>query len=373
MTNPLKYDSDKQLTDEAWAKLQNKLAAEPVNPVWATWGQDAKNVSIEEDHAASIAEASDTENEAQPSVSPVEIAAAQAKTSGRKTRRPAMNRRRKWATAAAGVAVFAAILATPVGNTAMAAILGQFRIQEVTAVNEDDLRNLFYQVSGENNINEAANKFGSFSYSSGTLNGMVPVNALQDKLGYAALTGEAFDKVKNVYVSSSQQITLTLKVDEVNQALKRLGAKQLLPESVDGKPVTLSIPESVSYDFSTNDQWANLMQMNTPVVNVDPSINVEEAVQTVIDFPLLPDGLKSSLQQSSILAGDLPMPVIKGNHSEQITVNGVKIIMETMEYGDGPTYSATWVNNGQLFDFSGGSLYQDKEKFMKQLQELITQ
>ncbi|OKP91710.1 hypothetical protein A3844_00890 [Paenibacillus helianthi] len=373
MTNPLKYDSDKQLTNEAWAKLQNKLAAEPVNPVWASWGQDVKKIGIEEDHAASIAESSDRKNEVQPLVSPADTAGAQAKTNSRKPRRFAMNRRRKWATAAAGVAIFAAVLATPVGNTAMAAILGQFRMQEVTAVNEDDLRNLFYQVSGEDNINEAVNKFGSFSYSSGTLSGMVPVNALQDKLGYPALTGGAFDKVKSVYINSSQQITLTLKVDEVNKALTRLGAKELLPESIDGKPLTLSVPESVSYDFSMDDHWANLMQMNTPVVNVDPSINVEEAVRAVIDFPLLPDELKSSLQQSSILAGDLPMPVIKGNHTEQIEVNGIKIIMETMEYGDGPTYSATWVNNGQLFDFSGGSLYQDKEKFMKQLQELITQ
>lgn len=373
MTNPLKYDSDKQLTDEAWANLQTKLAAEPVNPVWATWGQDAKNVNRAEGHAAPGSDAHQMGNVAQPSVSPAAIAPAQAKTDARKTRRPAMTRRRKWATAAAGVAVFAAILATPVGNTAMAAILGQFRMQEVTFVNEDDLRSLFYKASGEDNVNDAVNKFGSFSYSYGTLNGMLPVNALQDKLGYAAPAGKAFDKVKNVYVNSSQQITLTLKVDEVNKALKRLGATRLLPESVDGKPVTLSIPESVSYDFSTEDHWSNLMQMNTPVVNVDPSINVEEAVQAVIDFPLLPDELKSSLQRSSILAGDLPMPVIKGNHSEQITVNGIKVIMETMEYSDGPIYSATWVNKGQLFDFSGGSLYQDKEKFMKQLQELITQ
>jgi hypothetical protein len=100
---------------------------------------------------------------------------------------------------------------------------------------------------------------------------------------------------------------------------------------------------------------------------------VEEAVQAILDFPLLPDELKSSLQQSSILAGDLPMPVIKGNHSEEITVNGTRVIMEAIEYGDGPNYKATWVKNGQLFDFSGGTLYQDKEKFMKQLQELITQ
>ncbi|WP_036707219.1 hypothetical protein, partial [Paenibacillus graminis] len=102
MTNPLKYDSDQHLTDEAWANLQTKLADEPVNPVWAKWGQDAKNVNRIEDSAATIADGNYMGNAAQPSASPAGVTAAQEKTKGRTTRRTGMTRRRKWATAAAG-------------------------------------------------------------------------------------------------------------------------------------------------------------------------------------------------------------------------------------------------------------------------------
>ncbi|MHA6531948.1 hypothetical protein [Paenibacillus sp. BAC0078] len=373
MTNLENKHTDKHGTDEAWAKMEQKLSAERVNPVWATWGQRAVTQNETTMHGVDAAEPLNNETVQQHALASGAPEPTGNKTIRGRSRRPVMTRRRKWAAAAAGVAVFAAILSTPVGNTAMAAILGQFRVQEVTLVNEDDLRNLFYQLGEGGTIGEEVNKFGAFNTSSGKITGMVPVGALQDKLGFSALTGDAINNIKSVYVSPSQEITLTLKVDEVNKALKSLGAKKLLPESIDGKPVTLRLPESVNYDLSKDDHWASLRQMNTPVVDVDPSINVEEAVRAVLDFPLLPDNLKSSLQLSSILAGEIPMPVIKGNHSEQVTVDGTQVILETTEYNNGPDYSATWVNKGQLFELNGGTVYQDKEKFMKQLQELIAQ
>lgn len=373
MTNPENKPIDKLGTDEAWAAMEQKLAAEPVNPVWATWGQRAVAQNGPSMDGELATDQLNHDIVGQHSLAAEAPALTDNRTTQGRSRRPVMTRGRKWAAAAAGVAIFAAILSTPVGNTAMAAILNQFRVQEVTVVNEDDLRNLFYQLGERGSISENVNQFGTFSNSSGTVGGAVPVDVLKDKLGYAALTGEALGHIKSVYVSPSQKITLTLKVDEVNKALKRLGAKELLPESIDGKPVTLQVPESVSYDLSKDDRWASLRQMNTPVVDVDPSINVEEAVRAVLDFPLLPDSLKTSLQQSNILAGNLPMPLIKGNQSEQVTVDGTQVILETAEYNDGPIYNATWVHKGQLFELSGGSLYTDKAQFMKQLQELIAQ
>lgn len=38
-----------QSTDEAWARLQEKLGDEPVNPVWAAWGK--QNPLLEEQAA----------------------------------------------------------------------------------------------------------------------------------------------------------------------------------------------------------------------------------------------------------------------------------------------------------------------------------
>lgn len=340
-----------QNTDAAWAKLQEKLGDEPVNPVWATWGK--QETPIEEQTVK--ADRSDrTEPEAdvvlQAAKADSRAATEPVQNTGWKSRRPIMSRSRKWVAAAAGVAIFAAILATPVGNTAMAALLNQFKMQEATVVEEGDLRDMFYQIiqNGNGNIEQSLEAFGDISITNGEMKENVPLKDIQGLLGYEPLKGSVMDSVKFVQVSGSHDITLNLKVDEVNKALKRLGSQDLLPQSVDGKPITLHIPEQVNYDLGSDQHWGALSQMNTPVVTVDPSVDLDEAIDAVVNFPLIPDNLRSSLQKSRILSGDLPMPLIKGNHDEQITVAGTPVILTEMKFSNGNSYTAVWVQKGQL-------------------------
>ncbi|ASA21329.1 hypothetical protein [Paenibacillus donghaensis] len=367
-------DKEKEQTDLAWFKLQAALAEEPENIKWAAWGQNTQRSSaaegqISQDNAAIIITAEPAQASVQPTAATISITATGAR------RRRKMSRRSKWATAAAGVAVFAAILATPVGNTAMAAILNQFRMQEVTVVDESDLRNIFDQVNGgkPGNVNEMMNKFGSFSDSYGLIGGKVLPSQVKEKLGYSPPSGIELREDVSAYINFSRELTMRFKIDEVNDMMKRLGATELLPQSVDDKPITLHIPETVSYELSTDqDHWASLSQMNTPTVHVDPSIEVEEALAAVVEFPLLPDYMKTSLQQSRILSGEIPMPLVTDADSERISVNGTPVILQARDYSEGMIYSATWSKDGQIFSLEGGTVYPDKEKFMAQLQELIT-
>ncbi|AIQ58450.1 hypothetical protein [Paenibacillus borealis] len=373
MNNRAHGNSQPAGTDEAWAKLQEKLGQEPVNPVWADWGKQEAVV------AGQIEEAVNTDSAASGIDS---IAARAGENTGselpqktvRKSRGPVLNRRRKWAAGAAGVAIFAAILATPVGNTAMAAILNQFRMQDVAVVEESDLRDMFYQVSGEGNFQKTMNSFGTFSVANGSIEGKLPVEEMQGVLGYEPLKGQDLAAIKTVGVNASRDITLTLNVDEVNQALKRVGSNDLLPESVDGKPLTLHLPEIVNYDLSPDEEhWATLSQMNTPVVTVDPSIDMDEALDAVVNFPLIPDYLRSDLQKSRILSGDIPMPLIKGSNDEQITVADTPVILTEMKFSRGYSYSAVWVQDGQMLQLTGGDVYPDRDQFIQKVQELITQ
>ncbi|WP_410511108.1 hypothetical protein PaeBR_13425 [Paenibacillus sp. BR2-3] len=373
-TNSANDDNEQKRTDEAWARLQGKLANEPVSLIWSEWGKNTDQVKTED--LEEVAKECDSAIVDPPtgsvSLVEVQIPAVQNNKTGKRSSRRRMSRSRKWAAAAAGVAVFAAILSTPVGNTAMASFLNQFRMQNVTVVNEDDLRNIFNEVTENGDINESVNKFGAFTNTSGTLSGDMTLDKVADALGFAPPGSVAADAGNTAFVNPSQEITLSLNVGEVNNALKRLGAEKLLPESIDGKAITLQIPERVNYNLSPdNNHWSSLMQMNTPVITVDPSIKVEEALETIINFPLLPDYLKSSLKQSSVLSGEIPMPLIAGDHTEQISVGSTVVLMDRYEESQGSIYNATWVQNGQLFQFSGGNLYTNKEKFMAKLQELI--
>ncbi|WP_405112531.1 hypothetical protein MHH28_04835 [Paenibacillus sp. FSL K6-1217] len=366
-----------QSTDEAWAKLQKKLGEEPVNPVWAAWG---KQETLLEEQAAKTDRSDRAELAADavlPAAAADNLAAAEAvQNIGRKSRQPKMSRTRKWAAAAAGVAIFAAILATPVGNTAMAALLNQFKMQEATVVEEGDLRDMFYQITengNDRNIEKSLEAFGDVSITNGEVKENIAFKDIQGLLGYEPLKGSVMDSVKFVRVSGSHDITLNLKVEEVNKALKRLGSDNLLPASVDGKPITLHIPEQVNYDLGSDQHWGALSQMNTPMVTVDPSVDLDEAVDALVNFPLIPDNLRNSLQKSRILSGDLPMPLIKGSHDEQIAVAGTPVILTEMKFSNSNSYTAVWVQKGQLLQFYGGDIYPDREQFIQKVQELITQ
>ncbi|NOU81960.1 hypothetical protein GC101_24150 [Paenibacillus sp. LMG 31459] len=361
-------------TDEAWAKLQEKLGQEPVNPVWAEWGKQEAALAAQTEETVITDSAASGINSISSVRARENTGSELPQNSIRKSRRPVLSRSRKWAAAAAGVAIFAAILATPVGNTAMAAILNQFRMQDVAVVEESDLRDMFYQVSGEGDFHKTMNSFGTFSIANGTVEGKLPVGEIQGVLGYEPLKGQDITGMKTVEVSPSRDITLTLNVDEVNQALKRVGSNDLLPESVDGKPLTLHLPEIVNYDLSPDQEhWATLSQMNTPVVTVDPSIDIDEALDAVVNFPLIPDYLRSDLQKSRILSGDIPMPLIKGSNDEQITVADTPVILTEMKFSRGYSYSAVWVQDGQMLQLTGGDVYPDRDKFIQKVQELITQ
>jgi hypothetical protein len=365
-----KQDKDKQSTDEAWVKLQSKLENEPYNPQWTKW---RKNTEAQVEDSVNLSQPENLENLESEST-PTVVQDILVTTHDKKVQRPRrlrMNRRRKLGVVAASVAVFAVILATPIGNTAMASILNQFRMEQVTVVHESDLRNIFTQVAEDGELNRSINQFGEFTNASGAYIGELPADQLKATLGYPAKTAALVEGHNSVTVGASQDITLNLKVDEVNKALEKIGAEHLLPESIDGKPITLHIPEFVNYNLSSDEtHWASLSQMNAPVLNVDPSIKVEEALEAVMNFPLLPDYLKTSLMQSRVLSGEIPMPLIAGENTEQITVGDTLVIVDNYEYSRGPVYQATWIQDGQLFNLSG-ELYSSKEKLMTKVQELI--
>ncbi|MEK3861857.1 DUF4179 domain-containing protein [Paenibacillus sp. FSL H7-0716] len=356
---PLNQDHNNQHTDEAWVKLQNKLASEPVSPKWSVWSQQLSVDDMKDD------------DKTDPQIDQPQ-SADDNPTANRPSKRLRMNRRRKWGVAVAGAAIFAVILGTPVGNTAMASLLNQFRMEEVTVVNENDIRDIFYQVNESQSMNEAMNKFGVFTSSFGSNKGIIPLDQVEETLGFTLPSGTLLENVKSAYITNSQEITLKLNIEAVNKAMKRLGAKQLLPEAIDGKEIKLDLSEIVNYDLSMdNDKWANLTQTKTPLITVDPTIKVDEALEAIIDFPLLPDYLKSSLKQSRILSGEIPLPLVKGLNTDQIKIKDTTVLLNQNEYSQGIVYSAVWVQNGQLFDFNGGSVYTDKAVFLEKLGELI--
>ncbi|CAG7617039.1 hypothetical protein ACFQI7_01980 [Paenibacillus allorhizosphaerae] len=382
MSSDMNDNRDKQRTDAAWTRLQSRLATEPVQPKWTN------ELAVPQSAEAQTGEELRIQPVAAKPAGPLEAVPAEAlsrNTADKSSIAPSerkrfawfRNRRKQWI-AATACCVLAALIASPFENEALAAILNKFRMQEVTVVQENDLRDLFNQISADGKTREQINQFGTFTQTGGKLQGQFTPEEAAKALGFKlAVPKELKDsKETSVYVSPSNKLTFALHVDEVNKALKRLGAKKLLPASVNGKPITLEIGEGVNYNFSNGDKkkYASFSQQNVPVVTVDPSIPVSEALSAVLDLPVLPEHLKQALKQSNMLSGgSAPFPVIASGQTETIRVNDVNVTLAFDESKDRSwsRYSATWVKDGQLFNFNGGNMYMDKDAVLKKIKELM--
>ncbi|MDY8094815.1 hypothetical protein UY456_17670 [Paenibacillus polymyxa] len=366
MTTKLQHSEAEKSTHEAWERLLQKLAMEPVNAKWET--RDANN---KED----VLRLADT---LRP---PADSAAIQDSESSLKVDAPApvasFRRRagkgRKWAAAVAAAVIFGVVLTTPVGNNALAAFLNQFRVQDIATVDESTLEGMFNQLVPGKSA-DIENTFGQFTSESGNVQGDFTREQAVSKLGYQLLPVNVAGTKESVYVTPSQKITMMLNVDELNKAMQRVGATKLLPESMDDKEIAFSTHESVNYDLGTDqDHWATLTQMQAPEITVDPSVDTEKAVDAVLQLPILPSDLKEKVKRSRILAGSIPMPYVvnKSAETSEITVGGTKVLVTNMKYSSMTNRTAIWIKDGQFFSFEGGSAYESEFDFMNKLKELV--
>ncbi|MDF2963318.1 MAG: hypothetical protein K0S39_5053 [Paenibacillus sp.] len=362
------------LTDQAWLKLQEKLAKEPRNMRWS----DLERASS----AEKLAERPDRLWPQALSAEPVYEAdrhTAFKETPSSVKPEPGLGqwfrKRRKWVGTVSAAALLAIVLATPAGNEALAAILHKFRMQEMTVVQKDDLQMILNGAFNDDKTRESINKFGTFTQKSGVSRNE-PLSAEETKkvVNGKLLLPEDFDAAKQQFhVSPSNTITFRMNVNEVNDAMKRLGATKLMPSSVDGKPITLELGPRVHYSFGRKGEAAYWMsQQPVPEITVDPSIPISEAMEAVLEFPLLPENLKQSMQTANMLkGGSVPLPVITNQKMEQIQVEGIPVLIHKAEMGQDPNYKAYWVQNGMLIELGVGGKEVTQDTLIAKIKELI--
>ncbi|TBL80663.1 hypothetical protein [Paenibacillus thalictri] len=394
------HKNELERTDAAWAKLQQKLKLEPEQPQWAQWSETysadaaltgSNRVREAEESTASAgsmlsSDAPAAADEADPAARYGTAADSRADRSANRSGAFGswLRKRKRWIAAVAAVAVVAVTVATPTGNQALAAILNSFRMQQLTVVQQNDLQTLLNSAFGDGKEREAINKFGTFTNVSGKSMPEVEASEAAKVVGHKVIFPKEYN-MKKVYISPSNSITFRMNVDEVNKTMKRLGAKKLLPESVDGKPITLEMGPMVHlYVLQGSDEKRDVpipgysfSQTPVPTVTVDPSIPVSEALDAVLQFPLLPEGLKENLKTASVLqGGSIPLPIIENGQVEKVKLAGVDVIITTNTYdrgveGQRAYYSATWVKDGQLYRLDGSNALTDRQAVVNKATELI--
>jgi hypothetical protein len=386
-------ESKDKLAEAAWDKLQKQLEQEPVNTQWVRWAKQANEKKMAEATEAMDAGSMEALAEANEASLKTGIFNATAFSQSKETvssKEAASNwmkRNSKWLTGALAASVLAVALFTPVGNKALASILNKFRMEQVTVVQENEIQQMMNGFFADGESREAINKFGSFTQTSSTTNGEYTLKDAEKLFNRKINIPKDFELQDNkLYISSKNEVTFNLHVAEVNKVLQSLGAKKLLPQSIDGKPIKLIFGESinVSKQVKLGDLEAHysFSQMAAPTLEIDPSISVEEALDAVLNFPFLPDHLKNDIKNSSALTGgSLPLPIFTNGTSEKHTVKGVEVVMVKQVYKvkdnkgntiDNSYYGVTWVKNGQLYNLNGNGFTDENAVFAK-AEELIVQ
>ncbi|WP_454192360.1 hypothetical protein [Paenibacillus sp. Marseille-Q7038] len=385
----IKDNNEQERIDDAWQKLTSKLQKEEMSPKWAAWASSQldmkKSDEIEIDQvnqaATKVIKGEMREMQVNDEQQNLVTRNQDSKPKRKKARRhPA----KKWISIATAAAIAGVMVATPIGDKALAAILNQFRMEEVTSVDEGALMDFMSTISEGEDMGEFISKYGTFTNESGEhiKSKNKTTEQIGEEIGLQPVADEYINP-KKFGLGISQTITMKLDIPKVNATMKRLGADDLMPESLDGKVITFQIPESLYQTYQTDDEKkrAILSQRKIPTINVDSSVAVEDAVKAVLNFPLLPDHLKTGIQAEQILQGKLPVPVVTDGSAEKVSVDGIPVILEKSTYNyyqpsgteEVIYYTATWTKGDVLYHLEGDTLFDTKEKMIQEIKELMNQ
>ncbi|WP_166243920.1 hypothetical protein [Paenibacillus turpanensis] len=351
--------------DEAWEKMKEKLKSEPAHPLWSQLQnvdhmENKPNFSVMHEEQAS-------QKDDVTQLSPL--------PAGQQTKKRSLlsMRNRKWLSGAVAASVIALVVVTPIGNQALASIINQFRMEEMTTINEQDANQFFNSFFPDGEEREFENQFSEVSRTTGTINGVYSIQDAAKALNRNLVTADWFTDDK-VDVSPSERYTFTINVAEVNKVLKRLGATKLMPESVSGKPITIVLGEQVNMYSHDGEKHISFTQMPAPKVEVDPSIGVQEALDAIIDFPMLPGNLKHQLQRTALMnGGTVPLPVITDEGARRETLEGKDVVIGVNEQPGGNSYyHSVWIDEGIVYSLSG-TQFTDEQQFKTEISELIRQ
>ncbi|WP_169089414.1 hypothetical protein [Paenibacillus sp. PL91] len=388
-TNDENNKKEQEQTADAWARLEKQLLTTERSSLWEQWEKQGHLAQGDHHVQGTSAAPGSLQAEPQGSLNPLQeqmnsvpLGRARAQ-SGEAANKPSKGgAARRWikrnigkTVAACAAAIITVVIATPSTNEALAAWLNTFRMDNVMVVQKDDLVTLMNSFMNEGETLEMSNRFGEFEQTShGSWQKLTPEKAAE-QLGFAIPAITVADKQEiDISSTSSQTFKFSLKVDEINRAMSKLGADKLLPQSVDGKEITFYTGRGTQISYTSQIEgssepraWINYLEV--PTIKVDNSVDVKDAFEAVIRFPALPDHLRDSLMQASSLEdGQIPLPLLTRGDPKKISIKGVDVYVESSENHNSTT--AAWLEKGYMVT-AGFENYGDVKKVESVIAELI--
>jgi hypothetical protein len=178
-----------------------------------------------------------------------------------------------------------------------------------------------------------------------------------------------------IYVSDSSAFTLTVDRTKAQAFIESAGRSDLvLPKSIDGAKITVSIPAAVNTAFGTcpepqtkNTETAQMegpykdypdciifTQMPSPTVNAPDGVDMAQLAQIGLEFSGMSRAEAAAFTATVDWTSTLVVPIPRDAATYQdVTVDGVtgKLIQRTKDYS--PDYALLWVKDGIVYAISG--------------------
>ncbi|WP_054026756.1 hypothetical protein [Bacillus sp. FJAT-28004] len=373
----------------AWARLEKQLQASEQSPLWEQWEEQGKydaHPNKETSASASVVHTPVTAEQsipAQMQANVVPVGRVRTSPGPAVSHKPNKSgaagswfkRNMGKTIAACAAALITVVIATPSTNEALAAWLNTFRMDNVMIVQQNDLESLMNSFMKDGETLETVNRFGSFEQTTEGNWSELTMDQASKELGFPVptLTVPGMQS-SNISSMSAQSFTFRLNVDEINNAMRKLGADKLLPKSVDGKAIEFNTGKGVTVTYeplegSTSKQSVWVEYVKQPSIKIDPSVDAKDAYEAVIRFPALPDHLRKSLvQASSMENGEIPFPLITNEKPEKIVIEGVEVYLN--QSADLNNANAMWLEDGMVTNVHFNN-FEDKQKVQSLIAELI--
>ena len=171
-----------------------------------------------------------------------------------------------------------------------------------------------------------------------------------------------------IYVTDSSAFTLTVNRDKAQAFIESAGRSDLvLPETIDGAEIAVSIPSTVSAAFGTcpepqmekremgemdgpRESYPDCIvfsQMTSPLVNAPDGVDMAQLAQIGLEFSGMSRAEAAAFTSTIDWTSTLVIPIPRNAATyEDVSVDGVtgKLIMRESNYS--PEYALLWVKDG---------------------------
>jgi hypothetical protein len=271
--------------------------------------------------------------------------------------------------------ILALILAFPSTRALAGELLNLFRVQQVTVVPVDftGLEQLTGDGALGNQFTELISKAVNITDEPGEPVEAADAAQASQLAGFNVRLPQSYTP-SQIYVIDSAAFSMTVDRAKAQALLDEAGRGDLvLPESVDGADISVTIPSSVSAAYGTcpkpqTDGAENedegryypdcviLAQIPSPSVSAPADLDINQLAQIGLEFTgMTPEeaaAFTSTVDWTSTLV--VPIPSNAANY-EQVAVDGVTgtLIQRPSREGEPTTFALLWVKDGIIYAISG--------------------